>query len=294
MKSIEQLTTLTTKQLALGIGIGLLVSVLSVTLFFSVALGYPVGVEPYQYDYPNGTNPVTPLTQDSVNIHGSGVALSNAAYTVTYTETNTYLYDEKPDETYKNTTITYQINNRDGGQGYMERNSQTTNPTTGEVNETETYIYENNSYAFVHNNLQNTTSWSETGNTPLVITNQLELPQQLVLAVPQISWRPLGTQERDGTTVFVYDAVNANANQMTAFESVSTVNGELLVNTKTGVMTYNTTIVGTTPTGQTVQKQQSLTYTALDNDTYPETPSWATRNESSQTQDDDDEWDAPY
>lgn len=293
MKGIEQFKQLTTKQIALGVGVGLVVSLLGVTLFFSVGLGYPIGIEPYQYDYPNGTNPTTPITAESVNVHGSGVALSNPAYAVQYHETNTIEYENGTSETYKNTTIDYQINNRDGGQGYMERQTTLHNLETGAVDETQIYVYENNEYAFIHNNINNTTTWAETGNQPLVISNQLELPQQLLLAIPHASWTPTGTQTINNSSYLVYEATSVNANQMQDFTSVSSFDGRLLVNQETGVITYDLDVTGTTADGQTVHKHQSLTYDALPDSDFPTRPSWAERDDASQ-QEDDDDWTPPY
>lgn len=291
MSILQSIKNLPRKHLAIGIVGGLLVSVFALVLLNSLVLGYPTDPNVYQYDYPEGTNPVSPLTDTSINVHGSGVALSNAAYEVSYTEKTYYTAENGTQVPIRTADIDYQINNKDGV-GYMERSTVNLG-TIGTQQNTTISVYENNSTAFIRDEVNQSTHWQETGNEPLVLSNQLRLPQRLVVAIPHIGWTPTAQETRDGEEYVVYTATSASANQMQYVDSVDSTSGELLVSTRTNVITYSVTVTGTytLDSGETVEvtKTQSLSYAPLDNSTVPTRPDWAEKDNSSQDDDDDGE-----
>lgn len=292
MSILQSIKNLPRKHLVIGIVGGLLVSVLALLLINSMVLGYPTSPDVYQYDYPAGTNAVSPLTSESVTVHGSGVALSNASYSVNYDEQTYYTTENGTQKSISEVSVDYQINNKDGV-GYMERSAVSTG-TVGNAQNQTVSVYENNSTAFIRNEVKNSTHWQETGKEPLVLSNQLELPQTLVSAIPHIRWEPTAQETRNGEEYVVYTVSGASESQMKYIDSVTSASGELLVSTETNIITYSVTVKGTRTlqSGEVVEvtKKQSLSYSALDNTTVPTRPDWAEKGGSNEDDGDDEFW----
>lgn len=305
MSILSRIKTLSPRgKLVVGIFGGLLVGIIALLVINMMFWGLPVNPGVYQYEYPNGTSATTPLTETSINTHGSGVALSNNAYEVTYSE-ETKLTDpsDGEEQVLNSAQIYYQINNAEAV-GYLERS----NINMGVVNTSTAptlHIYENRSGAYIHNLAENNTTVQRTGQEPLVLSNQIELPQKLVSAIPHVTWKAADKKEIDGSTYIVYTATGANANQMPQMNTINDVSGTLKVNTRTNVITYSVTVDGQTidDAGETVAvtKTQSLTYTVLDNTSVADRPPWANgnvpepENESDDggNESDDDGWTPP-
>lgn len=285
-------------KIAIGTITGILVAIVVLLVLNSLFLGLPINPQTYQYEYPNGTSATQPITNTSVDIHGSGVALSNNAYRVNYSERITETNTTGATEVLESGYIAYQINNKEA-EGYLKR----TDINMGIASNTsQLAIYENRSNAYIHNIETNETTIQETGQVPLVLTNQIELPQKLVTAIPHVRWKAVTEQEINGDRHIIYTATSADADQMKHISRTTNVDGTLQVNTRTNVITYDVQVSGTrvTETGDTVSitNTQSLTYTALNNSTTPERPIWATGklnetdSENSSTTS-DDEWTPP-
>lgn len=277
MSILSRIRTLSPRgKIVVGVAGGLLVGLFALFVINMLFWGLPMNPGVYQYEYPNGTSATTPISETSVNIHGTGVALSNNAYEVTYSERT--IHDSGDgDEVVSESRIYYQINNAEAI-GYLERS----NIGMGVVNQSEAptlHIYENRSNAYIHNVETNNTTIQNTKDEPLVLTNQIELPQKLLRAVPHVSWKAVGMEEDGKNTYIVYTATDANANQISGMNTVDDVTGTLKVNKRTNVITYTVTVSGRTTDGTgasvDVTKKQSLTYTVLDNSTVPDRPTWA-------------------
>jgi len=291
-------------KITFGVVSGLLLGVVVLLLLNSLFLGLPVNPETYQYNYSNGTSALNPITNDSVNIHGSGVALSNTAYEVTYTESIRYANNSSR-QPVDETSIYYQINNAEAV-GYLQASGTTLNISSVESGD-EVQVYENKTTAYVHTVATNNTTVQKTGNEPLVLTNQLRLPQTFLVSAPHITWRATDTRQVDGNEIIVYRATSANASQMPQITRTTRVSGTLQVNTHTNVITYSTTVHGTkvTEDGETIElvNQQALTYNKLNNTSVPQKPEWAvgtynetettTENDTETNTSDDGEWTPP-
>jgi len=260
---------------AIGVVGGLFLAVVVLLILNSLFLGLPVDPQTYQYNYSNGTSPTEPITNNSVNVHATGVALSNNAYEVTYTETTTYTYSNNTEKTINNSIIQYQINNEQKI-GYLERNGISMGV---EESAPILRIYENETTAYVHNFTNNSTQVQSTGSEPLVLTNQILLPQKLVVSIPHVQWKAVDQRKENGTQKIKYKPTNVNSELVTQMDSTQSVTGQLFVDTNTNIITYSVTVTGTKTldSGEqvTVTKTQELDYTVLDESTVPEKPSWA-------------------
>lgn len=266
----------------LAAGIGLLLGILGIIVLLHSVVGYPVSIEAYQYQYPAGTNAITPLTNESLNVHASGVALSHTAYAVSYTEQST-IVSTPQNTTDINTSIEYEVNNLNGGSAYLEQTLfelETDNTFTPNT----THIYENNTTSFIHSPETNSTTWKPRGEgRPLVASNQLRLPRSMASEVSYISWTPVGPTTIQNTTYLQYTADHiTNMSDLYDMQSVQTVNGTLSVNTHTNVITYTVTVTGTTDDGKTRVTHQELEYRNLSQSTQPTNPPWATKENSTE------------
>lgn len=292
----ETIQDIPPKKLALGVIGGVVISIVLLLAINTLFFGYPMDPAVYQYSYPNGTGPMTPISTDSVQIHASGSALTTPAYAVNYSERTTYTAANGSEQVLSETSIDYQINNAESI-GYLER---VTRGDTATANHYEYYETENDSY--LHYPVNNTTSWEATGESPRVLTNQLKLPQAMVESVPHIDWSVTGPETIDGNEYLTYTATSASASQMPSIDSVTSVDGELRVNKRTNIISFNVSVEGTTTldSGETVSvtKTQSLDWTALDNSTVPAEPQWVdeslSQSDSGSDNDSDDGWEPGY
>jgi len=250
------------EQIIVGVIGGIVLSIIGLLLINMLFWSLPTNPAVYSYDYPNGTDFNSPYTQTSVDGHAQSVALHKPNYTVEYSE---QLRINSENRTINNIQITYQINNTEtkGNMSVLkqQRKSRLNSSLVTVMNQS---ISANNTTTSITSHLKNnTTQKYETGSEPILLQNQLRLPKTYVTQVNYINWVASSQKSINGDSVIVYEPKSVDTSN-SPLSNITSINGELRVNTETSIITYNVTITGDMMVDgetKTVTHTQKYTYT---------------------------------